>query len=165
MNIVATGRAADILETRGLLLTPAVLGESIYIYGDDARESRLRIDEELLAQLKLRFRAVSLTDEEIALAVRYSEQVDDGEAQTLAVGATQRVVVLTDDGRAIRYAATLGITTTTTLDIIKAWTAHVEPAQVRLALRAMRSRANYAVPRQHALREWYAEHLEDAIDL
>jgi len=160
MNIVATGRSGVILREHTLLITPAVQAESIYIYADETRASRLRLDPEVLAREGLRSHAITLSAEEVTLAVRYAAELDDGEAQTLAIATSRGLPILSDDARALRYAQGLGTPTMTSLDLIRAWSTLVPPEDVRRALRWMQLRANYAIPRTHPLREWYAGHLD-----
>jgi predicted nucleic acid-binding protein len=161
MNLLATGKCEAITRGSRLLIAPAVLTEAIYIYADASRNERTLINEELLRTERVEFVTLELSDEEITLAVRYAERVDDGEAQTLAVAYHRGISVLTDDVAGLRLAATLGLGVATTLDLIRKWSELDGAPDAAAALRAMRLRANYAVPKSHPLASWYSAQLQE----
>jgi len=96
-----------------------------------------------------------MTPIEAAKAVRLAQDVDDGEAEALAVAAERAIPILTDDNAAMRLAGSLGIRVVTTLDVLYDWSQNKQPERVRGAVRSMRVLANYAPPRRHARHAWY----------
>jgi predicted nucleic acid-binding protein len=160
MNLLATGQCGAIIREVRLLIAPAVLAEAIYIYADDSRTVTVPVDDALLQREKVSYLAVELGNEETTLAVRYAQQLDDGEAQSLAVALHRNIKVLTDDVAGARVAGLLGLGVVTTLELIRAWAEADSRADVAAALRSMRVRANYAVPRSHPLADWYASQLQ-----
>ena len=161
MNLLATGSCAAITKGFRLLIAPSVLREAIYIYSDDQRTAKRLIDEELLSLEAVAFSAIDLSAPEIALSVQFAANVDDGEAETLAVATSRGLDVLTDDIAGLRLAKSLKIRVVTTLDLVQQWAAAVDANTVANALKSLRLRANYAVPRSHHLAQWYAEHLTE----
>jgi predicted nucleic acid-binding protein len=155
MNILASDVANEVLADHRVLLGPTTLSESLFIYADHTRTALCKIDDAYLRQQHVPFEAVSLTAMEAVKAVRLAADVDDGEAEALAIASERVIPILTDDNAALRLAPTLGVATITTLDLLYSWAQNREAPRVRTALSSMRVRANYAPPRRHALRQWY----------
>jgi len=157
LNLLATGHAARILGARTLLLSPKVAGEMLYLYADEHRTSKVQIDAALLTREGIDVDRITLTSAEVALAAQYATEMDDGEAQTLAVAKERGVAVLSDDNAVTRAAPRDGVPLVSTLDLLQRWgaDASTQPAEVAAAAISMRRRANYAPPRGHALRSWY----------
>jgi len=155
MNILACGVANEVLINHRVLLGPKTRGESLFIYSDHTRTAVQQIDNAYLIQQRLPFDEVTLTAIEAVKAVRLAAEVDDGEAEALALASERAVSILTDDNAALRLAPTLGVATITTLDLLYDWAQNVTEARVKAALLSMRVRGNYAPPRRHALRHWY----------
>ena len=162
MNLLATQYAAPILGQRRLVLAPAVTGEALFIYADDAASKRLRIDKAFILGNSLEVLEVALDDRETAAYVKYAAQIDDGEAQAIAIAQERHLALLSDDNGAIRLAAKLGLTVETTLELAHAWAQKASISVVKQAMRALRRRANYAAPRTHPLRDWYLEMLDES---
>lgn len=155
MNLLATQQAAAIAGTRRLVLVPAVISESLFIFADDASMRRVRIDRDLLRANGLSTLDTELSEEELVAYVGHASVVDDGEAQAIAVAQARRLPLLSDDNRAMRLAAMLNIRVETTLELSRVWSEGQSSTVVRDAMRSLRRRANYAPPRLHPLREWY----------
>jgi predicted nucleic acid-binding protein len=122
MNLLATDRLAEMLaanEVRGLVC-PKTRAEAIYLNPRVSGEPRDVID--LAPDLASGVLIVTvLTGDEIASFVRFAIEVDDGEAQVLAVGLHRRLTVATDDRRARGLAARLGLAARTTPDLVLEW--------------------------------------------
>jgi predicted nucleic acid-binding protein len=161
MNLLATQEAAAIAGARRLVLVPAVVSESLFIFADDAATRRVRIDRDLLIASGLRTLETELREEELVAYVGYASQVDDGEAQAIAIAQARQLPLLSDDNGAMRLAAVLNIMVETTLDLSRAWSKDQSSFAVRNAMRSLRSRANYARPRSHPLRDWYVDLLKE----
>jgi predicted nucleic acid-binding protein len=134
-----------------------VIAETLYIYADDDRSSRLTIDAALFAREKVTISPVSLTDEEKIVAVQLSAQMDDGEAETLAIASRRGLIALSDDAAARRAAPSIGVVLEDILDLLYAWGMQAQPAEAEAVAKALRLRANYAPPRRHSLRQWYLD--------
>lgn len=161
MNLLATQQAAAIVGTRRLLLVPAVISESLFIFADNAATRRVRVDRDLLIASGLRTLETELREEELAVYVGHASQVDDGEAQAIAVAQARQLPLLSDDNGAMRLAALLNIRVETTLELSHAWSEGQSSIVVRDAMRSLRRRANYAPPRSHPLRKWYLSVLNE----
>jgi len=157
LNLLATGHAPRILGARKLLLSPKVVSEMLYLYSDEHRTSKVQIDGALLKREGVDVDRATLTGAEVALAARYATEMDDGEAQTLAVAKERGIAVLSDDNAVMRAAPRDGVPLISSLDLLHRWStdASTQTAEVVAAAISMRLRANYAPPRGHALRSWY----------
>jgi predicted nucleic acid-binding protein len=113
------------------------------------------IDSAYIAAAGLDVTEISLTETEQIQAVRFAADVDDGEAEALAVAKERALPLLSDDLGAARVASRYAIPLKTTLDLIYVWANGAPAPDVSRALRSLRARANYAPPRSHPLRAWY----------
>lgn len=145
----------EALRSTRVLLAPKVLSESLFIYQDASRESTVQIDAAYLSVEGFPFEAIALTPIELAKAVRLAQDVDDGEAEALAIASERALPILTDDVAAIRLAAVIGVEVVTTLDVLFDWSRNQKVTRVKQALQSMRDLANYAPPRKHPRRAWY----------
>lgn len=96
-----------------------------------------------------------LSETQRVSAVQFAVEVDDGEAEALAVAKDRGVLLITDDTAAIRLARMLNIPFETTLDLLHAWSKDRAADEVRTVLAAVRHRASFAPPRSHPLRSWF----------
>ena len=152
MNLLATQQAAAIAATRRLVLVPAVINESLFIFADDAATRRVQINRDLLIASGLRTLEIELREEELVAYV----------GQAIAVAQARRLPLLSDDNGAMRLAAMLNIKVETTLDLSRAWSEGKSGIIVRDAMHSLRQRANYAPPRSHPLRQWYLSALNES---
>lgn len=138
-------------------MAPRITSELLYVYADDARTERSVINEAFLQSDGIQYVSIVLSIEEQAAASRFARLMNDGEAQALAVAAHRTVAILSDDIAVTKAAPYVGVTLETTLDLLAAWQATGTSIEaLSTAARRMRARASYFVPRQHPLREWYA---------
>jgi hypothetical protein len=103
----------------------AVLNEMEYTreYGPDGAPVLIPLDMSALCQLGPLLPARPETEREIEDYVNFASEVDDGEAQALAIAKHRGFVLLTDDRRAIKFAQRLDVAvrTTSTANILQAW--------------------------------------------
>lgn len=101
----------------------AVLAESQYTreFGGDGvpMQVPLTLTPDLDAQVLHRVRPES--EQELSDYVDFAADVDDGEAQALAIAKNRGFVLLTDDNKAQRLAAEVGVRTTTTVSVLRDW--------------------------------------------
>lgn len=122
MNLLATDRLDEILAANGArgLVCPKTRAEAIYLNPRAPGNPRDGIDlaPDLAAGALL---VTDLTADEVATFVGFATEVDDGEAQALAVALRRRLAVATDDRRARGLAARQRIATRTTPDLVFEW--------------------------------------------
>lgn len=144
MNLLATDHLADVLAANGTrgLLCPRTESEVIYLNPrtsgspPEAIDLGPHIDSGTLMR-------VTLDAAETATYVRLAAEVDDGEAQVLAVGMHRGLVVATDDRRARRVATGLRVALLSTPELVVTWAAadgtqavNVAPAIVDIEVRS-----------------------------
>ncbi|HLI98004.1 MAG TPA: hypothetical protein VKT72_18200 [Candidatus Baltobacteraceae bacterium] len=146
---------SEIIASHSLLIAPTVLGEALWIYRDDERSEKVLINEGLIRELHPALQIATISDAERALAIALTKEMDDGEAETLAIASLRTVRMCSDDHAALRVAPRVSVVTVTTLELLDAWASAQSQARVRQALRSLRKRANYTAPRSHPLRDWF----------
>lgn len=159
LNLLASGVAKEAVRNDVVLLSPKVLKESLFLYSDASRTATTRVDSGYLDRSDFPYEKAVLTPMEAAKAVRLAQDVDDGEAEALAIAVERSIPILSDDNAAIRLAPSLNVTVVTTLDLLYDWGLTRPADNVRNALKAMRLLANYGPPRRHRYRPWYLEML------
>jgi predicted nucleic acid-binding protein len=142
-----------------LLAPPLFLTEALFIFEADLT-TRIPITEELMALAGLAVERTQLTDEEISLYIDLAQEVDDGEAQSLAIAILRGLPFLSDDDAGLRIAKEHRVKMVTTLDLAYDWSNGRHQTDVREACRRLRLRARYGVPRRHAHAAWYLSHLD-----
>jgi predicted nucleic acid-binding protein len=110
----------------------AVLNEVEYTreYGADGKPTLVRLN--LSANMLLHPTSIN-GDEEMATYIDFASELDDGEAQALAIAQHRGFVLLTDDNKAIKIARRpeVDVKIVTTADMLRAWaqqSAHNEAA-------------------------------------
>lgn len=146
MNILATDRLDEILAANGVRgqLCPRTMAEAVYLNPRVSGDPRDAIDLTPHIASGILVRS-SLSEEEIASYVRFAAEVDDGEAQVLAVGLHRRLLVGTDDRRARRVATREGVELVSTPELILQWARGGTPsaAEQRSAIVDIEVRARY----------------------
>lgn len=120
-----------------------------------SRKSRLQIDDAELGHSGIAFVHTTLSTAEAALFSQLAVQIDDGEAEALAVAVERGLQLVTDDNAAIRVAAQNGVAVLTTLDLLHKWASSVPISVLKEAARSLRDRGNYFPPRSHLHSAWY----------
>lgn len=165
INLMATSRLDAIAvanETTFLLLRQAadeagalrevVDGEPVRVhidFGPHLRTGRLRI--------------IDLEAAELGRYVECARQVDDGEAATIAAAVCRNYPLATDDRRARRLCADLGLPAPVrTLALLRQYTAHagLSSTEVRGLLGAARDRASFVAPRADPDAAWWQANLD-----
>jgi hypothetical protein len=139
-----------------LIVPPRFESEVFYVFGDDDRQTRLKIDEPMMRDAGITVVREKLSSDELASYVAYVHHVDDGEAQALAMARCRGLPLLTDDFAGMMLAGRLGIDVVTTLDLLELWSNGKEDRVIRSACRRLRARGRYAPPAEHRLARWYA---------
>lgn len=157
-NLAATGDCAGVLAVCGFLgiVVPRVEREVLYLE-PLAGVDREIIDLEPLFNSGVLQRTVLASDESETF-VRLAAELDDGEAQVLSVALCRSVPAATDDRKARRVAARLGIRTLETPELLSRWAAQAlgaMPSELARALLAVEVRARYRPPRDSALWSWW----------
>jgi hypothetical protein len=102
----------------------AVLNEAEFTreYGADGRPVLLALDFSTIKAGLLLPASIS-TEAEMADYVDFASEMDDGEAQAMAIAKHRGFVLLTDDNKAIKVAQrpTVAVRTLSTVDILRAW--------------------------------------------
>jgi predicted nucleic acid-binding protein len=122
MNLLATDRLEEILAASGLrgVVCPRTMAETVYLNPRTPGAIRETID--LTPHIAAgSIVTTTLSDDETATYVRFAAEVDDGEAQVLAVGLHRGLVVGTDDRRARRVAAREAVPLLSTPELILEW--------------------------------------------
>lgn len=103
----------------------AVLNESEYTreYGPDGVPQLIPLDMSALTKIGLLLPVRPETEGEIDDYVSFAMEVDDGEAQALAIAKNRGFVLLTDDRKATKIAQRLDVAvrTISTANILQAW--------------------------------------------
>jgi len=124
MNLLATDRLEEILSANGArgILCPRTRAESVYLNPRSPGGKRQTIDlfPHVASGMLVE---TTLDQDETATFIRLAAEVDDGEAQVLAVGLHRRLIVATDDRRARKVAAREGISLLSTPELILGWAA------------------------------------------
>lgn len=101
---------------------------------------------------------IRLSDVELELFVALAQDVDDGEAATLAAAAARNLVVLTDDRKARRVARRLGVPLVGTAELIRAVadTQDMAADQAGAMLRRVKRRARFTPRRDDPEHGWWS---------
>ena len=158
MNILATDRLDEILAANGVrgLLCPRTMAEAVYLNPRVPGDPRDTIDLAPHIASGSLVRS-SMSEEEVASYVRFAAEVDDGEAQVLAVGLHRQLTVATDDRRARRVATREGVGLVGTPELILEWARGGTPslAKRRSAIVDIEVRARYRPrPSDPSRAEW-----------
>lgn len=103
------------------------------------------------------------SDEETESYVELATRIgDDGESMGLAIAKHRGWSVLTDDKKARRVAAELGVRLLSTAEVVKTWSEIEETAATDLAavLKAIERFANYRPVRGTACFDWWLKSIE-----
>ncbi len=142
----------------------AVVGEAQFISDKAADGSRVQVpldlqsyvDQAVLHSIRPE------TDGEIADYVEFALELDDGEAQALALAKNRGLVLLTDERKALRIAQRpdVAVTTITTAQLLMEWAALAPENLDRLpaVLKAIEVRARFSPPPNTPDGEWWARH-------
>lgn len=105
---------------------------------------------------------INLTPPEYQIYLHLARTVDDGEAATIAVAAQRGLQLATDDRKARRVCAELGIPEPLrTLALLHSYANAVglRPSQLRDLFVKLRDRASFQPPRSDPDRKWWEDHI------
>lgn len=158
MNLLATGRAVEILRAVRLVLLvpPTVDREALFLESETPDDPRTPVDLDPLVQARV-LSKVSLSDEEVEVVVKLAQSVDDGEAEVIAVGSVRQLAIATDDRKARRVASARGSQLMSTPDLLMRWQAASSTSEEEVArvLGLIGRRSRYRPPRSHSLYDWW----------
>lgn len=142
----------------------AVLGEAQYIwqFDSDGSRSQFRIDLQPLVAEGILKAVRPESDAEIESYVEFASELDDGEAQAMAIARHRGFILLTDERKALQIAqrADVSVGTITTPEILRKWAIESDGNAARLSevLRNIEERARFR-PRQNTPGgEWWERH-------
>jgi predicted nucleic acid-binding protein len=108
---------------------------------------------------------LSIKETELEPYLELATLVDDGEAATIAIAASRRLQIATDDRKARRVCASYGIPDPArTLGILRAYADAVSltDTAIRAQLRQVLTRASYRPSRRDPDYKWWSSHVEEA---
>jgi hypothetical protein len=109
----------------------AVLSETEYTreYAPDGTQVSVPLDAKALVNAGLLLAARPETERELEDFIGFATEVDDGEAQALAIARNRGYVLLTDDRKAVAVARRpeVGVRLVSTARVLQAW-AQLDPA-------------------------------------
>lgn len=105
------------------------------------------------------------SDAEQATFLVFAQELEDGEAQALALAKHRGFVLLTDDKKARKLAQRqdVGVVTVSTVDVLREWIslAQVDPPNVRRVLGRIRELANFMPPKNSSDLQWWLAQLTE----
>lgn len=142
------------------IIAESVHAEALYVFrggdGDDASDTFPVDCTLLIAQGVLS--VVTLDQDEEAIFVEFAQEVDDGEAATLALALHRKCSPVTDDGKAIRLLHTRAphVHHLSTLAVLKTWLDQVALSvpEARVVLKMVCQRGHFDFPRRDPLKDW-----------
>jgi predicted nucleic acid-binding protein len=144
----------------------AVLGESEFTreYGSDGNAIEIPLDVPRLIQSGLLSVVRPDTDAELADYVAFASEIDDGEAQALALAKHRKYILLTDDRKATRIAhrADVQVATITTIGILREWRerTEVDRTVLREVIKRIQVLARFSPRKDSADLQWWLAHLQ-----
>lgn len=157
MNLVATGELDEVIKALALVLVvvPKVSAEALYLEPDAEAGPVVAIDLHPLT-LSGAVTNATLAPEEIETYVALAKDVDDGEAQAIAVARSRGWRFASDDRRAGIAARRSGLVVVTTPELMADWERTSPPAgHLQAGIRAIERRARYRPGPRHPLKDWW----------
>jgi predicted nucleic acid-binding protein len=141
----------------------AVLGEAQYVwqFGPEGARSQVPIDLQPLVDEGLLNWVKPESEAEFESYVEFASDLDDGEAEAMAIAKHRGFILLTDERKALQIAqrADVGVTTATTAQILRSWVADSGANAARLAevLRNIEERARFRPRQRTPDGEWWEQ--------
>lgn len=170
MTLYGSGRMGDVLAT---LPTPVFVcdyvleEEALTVYDGppgDVRADSTEIDLRPLEQEGLVERTHLRSDEQAAF-IALAQEVDDGEARTIAIALHRDWAVGTDDKKALRVCQSEDVDRppVTTPELMRHWADRANPPReaVAEALRKIQTRAVYLPASSTPAYDWWVQHARD----
>ena len=132
INLYATGRLTEILTAVPVhfVVCDVVVRESHYVRrGGDGEDAGEREPVDLQTALDGRQLEIVASDDEDELLtyIDLTLTIDDGEAMSAALAIHRGWLVATDDRKALRLLNEQGVTTVSTLEIVRYWSQITQP--------------------------------------
>lgn len=156
MSLVASGRVGEILSAcmyRGVVCK-RVEREALWIETDTPGD-RIAVDFMSL-EASGDIARIAVAGVEVASFLEFAREVDDGEAEAIAIASHRRLTFATDDRRATRVAVRLGIYVVDTPLLVTRWAATTADSVAAVdAIERIETRARYRPAASHPLAgEW-----------
>jgi predicted nucleic acid-binding protein len=164
INILATDRVAEIVRVVApvVMVCPAVAEESLYLRPFEAEGRPEPVDLQKLIAAGILTPCPMEEGAEVDLYVAYAEDLDDGEAMSLAIAQSRNLALATDERKALRLARQnapeLSIITTT--EIIHTWAEGREPSEVTAVVHSILTRARFRPADSDPLAQWWNKMLD-----
>ena len=159
INILATGRMTEIVRVIApiLLVCPAVAEESLYLRSFEAEGRPEPVDLQKLIVAGILTLCQIGEGAEVDLYVAYAEDLDDGEAMSLAIAQSRHLALATDERKALRLARQNAphVSLITTTEIIHTWAEGREPSEVTAVVQSILTRARFRPADSDRLAQWW----------
>lgn len=161
INLCAVGDLSRVLPPLGLCwhIPPPVRQETLFLRTilDDGALGRESVDLQPAIGAGILNICELAAGEETDLYVELARAMDDADAMALAIAKCRIWLLATDDRVALRYARDLGVSVTTTPELMQRWAHTVSPEQHELsqALRRIQTRAQFAPNPKSPFYEWW----------
>ena len=164
INILATGRVAEMVRVIApmLMVCPAVSDESLYLRPFEAEGRPEPVDLQKLITAGLLTPCPMEEGTEVDLYVTYAEELDDGEAMTLAITQSRHLALATDERKARRLARENApqLSMISTTEIIRAWAEGKDPSDVTAVVHSILTRARFRPADSDPLTLWWNKMLD-----
>lgn len=161
LNLEATGEFDAIANALGLtfVMSPKAVEETLYLVDViDGESTRTQVDLNIHIEKRTLEIYQLAPGDEIATFVTLTQQVDDGEAEILALALHRSLAVATDDRLARRVAAERGLPKPVgTASFLKQYAenAGLKPHQINALLIAVETRASFRPPHNSPELPWW----------
>jgi predicted nucleic acid-binding protein len=128
-----------------LMVCPAVSDESLYLRPFEAEGRPEPVDLQKLITAGLLTLCPMEEGTEVDLYVTYAEELDDGEAMSLAIAQSRNLALATDERKARRLARENApqLSMISTTEIIRAWAEGKDPSDVTAVVHSVLTRARF----------------------
>lgn len=163
LNLFATRREEDLVRALQicLVVTPGVRLEAVYLEGPPSEAgdpTKELVDIAPLEAIGL-LRVVELGDEAADAFVAAAAELADNDAASVALAATLRIPLVTDDRKERRVCSRLfpNVEIVSTLTLVRQATESLglDRTAMKVLLRELRTRGNFEPPRPDPNREWF----------
>lgn len=157
INFYASGQAAGLLKAVGgtVAIPEAVKKEALYLAPLHPDEKPIPIEiDKVVAELKLA--VVSPTGpKELELYIELAAELDDGEAMGLAIAKERGLILMTDERKARKRAAAMGVEVLTTCDVVAAWERKAKGPEVIAAVQRIARLARFSPGPKDPRYDWW----------
>ena len=165
INLFAAGRGDAVWTAGGFTwhVPSQVASESLFIRKPDPDDAARLIPEPIdlrpLIDRKILYPCDLAVGLETALFVELAADLDDGEAAALAISQARGWVLATDDRKARREAANIGVPVVTTPELMKTWADATGAAEADIArlLRDIQTFARFIPHKTMPLHSWWVD--------